>query len=114
LTKNGALPLRIIIYPRTNVTRAIVNVLATLAAVGIVVKLGLGSAWWVILAWYLATFVGFHVLMVPLLTLCHEISKRFDRYLRSIIEEELIRFDLQNYEKQLRRVFPGHTDRSEA
>jgi hypothetical protein len=40
------------------------------------------------------------------MTAWHAAKQRLDRRVRAIVEEELIRFDLQTYERQLGRVFP--------
>ena len=77
---------------------------ATSAVVAL--RMGSGSPWWTGVAWYFGSFVGAHVVMVPFLTAWYATAGRIERWIRSIVEEELIRFDLQNYERQLQRVFP--------
>jgi len=43
---------------------------------------------------------------------------RIERWVQGLVEQELIRFDLQTYERQLERVFPAaaeapHDDRTQ-
>jgi hypothetical protein len=72
--------------------------------------MGLGGGWLMFFPGYLIAFLGFHVAMVPIMTGWELVSGRLERWVRSIIEEEMIRVDLQNYERQLRRVFPGRNE----
>jgi hypothetical protein len=72
--------------------------------------MGLGGGWLMFVAGYFLAFVGFHVVMVPVMTGWHFMSTRVERWVRSIIEEEMIKVDLQDYQRQFRRVFPGRND----
>ena len=71
--------------------------------------MGWGTPMWLGMAWYFAAFVGFHVILAPFMALWFVAKDRVERWVRGIVEEELIRFDLKSYERQLQRVFPNLT-----
>ncbi len=69
--------------------------------------MGVGGPWWIGVAWYFGSFVGFHAAMVPFMAAWYMLSDRVELWIRGIVEEELIRFDLKTYDRQLKRVFPA-------
>jgi uncharacterized membrane protein len=79
---------------------------ATAIGLAAAVRMAFGGAWWVGVAWYVGSFVGIHVVMVPFVTAWYAAHGRLERWIRAIVEAELIRFDLRTYQHQLRRVFP--------
>jgi len=89
-------------------SRAAVHTVATVASLSVAFRMAFGGPIWSGIAWYFGAFVGVHVVMVPLMTAWHAVLERFDRRIRSLVEEELIRFDMHTYQSQLRRVFPTH------
>jgi hypothetical protein len=62
-----------------------------------------GGWWWAVAA-YWGAFFGVHVAMVPVMTAGYAFERRISKMVRSVVEEELIRYDLQTYGKQLERV----------
>lgn len=104
---DGAATLRVILYPGSMHSRMAVHSLATVTSTFVAVRMTtVGPLWWEGIFWYFGSFVGLHVVMVPFMTAWHAAKQRLDRRVRAIVEEELIRFDLQTYERQLGRVFP--------
>lgn len=59
--------------------------------------------------WYTGFFVAAHVVIVPFVASFLAMRDRMARFVRGIIEEELIRFDLRTYQRQFQRVFPKMT-----
>ena len=66
-----------------------------------------GRPLWAGVAWYFGGFVGFHVVLAPFMAMWYMATDRVERWVRSIVEEELIRFDLRSYQGQLQRLMPG-------
>jgi hypothetical protein len=87
-------------------SRAAVHTIATIASLSLAFRMAFGGPIWAAIAWYFGAFVGVHVVMVPIMTAWHAMLERFDRRVRSVVEEELIRFDMHTYQRQLQRVFP--------
>jgi hypothetical protein len=84
-----------------------IHSLATVTSTFVAIRMTtIGPLWWEGILWYFGSFVGLHVVMVPFMTAWHAAKSHFDRRVRTIVEEELIRFDLQSYQRQLERVFP--------
>ena len=52
-------------------------------------------------------FIGFHVALCPFLLGYYLAANRLERWVRGIVEEELIKFDMRGYEKQLQRLIPA-------
>jgi hypothetical protein len=105
--RNGVKGLRIVFVPRHVHARTALHSVATVASLFVAFRMGSGSPWWTGVAWYCGSFVGVHAVMVPFMAAWYMASDRVERWIRGIVEEELIRFDLQTYERQLKRVFPG-------
>lgn len=103
--KNGVKRRRIVITPRHVHSRVALHSLATATSAVIALRMGSGNPWSG-LAWYCGSFVGFHAVMVPFMATWYMLTDRVERWIRGIIEEELVRFDLKTYDRQLRRVFP--------
>lgn len=107
MKRDGVATLRIVLYPGSMHSRMAVHSLATVTSTFVAVRMTtVGPLWWEGILWYFGSFVGLHVVMVPLMTAWHAVKAGFERRVRAIVEEELIRFDLQTYERQLERVFP--------
>jgi hypothetical protein len=87
-------------------TRVALHSMATVTGVVFAVRMGAGAPLWTGVAWYFGSFVGFHVVLMPFMAAWYAISNRFERWVRSIVEEELIRFDMRGYERQLQRLLP--------
>jgi hypothetical protein len=68
--------------------------------------MGSGAPLWTGLAWYCGSFIGFHVVLMPFMAAWYAISNRIERWVRGIVEEELIRFDMHGYDGQLHRLLP--------
>jgi hypothetical protein len=69
-----------------------------------------GGSSWSLLAWYFVFFGAAHVVMVPILTAWFAVVDRIERWIRLVVERELIRIDLRTYQNTLERVFPGSVD----
>ena len=108
--RSGARGLRIVFVPRHVHARIALHSVATAAGVVVAVRMGGGNPWWTSVAWYCGSFVGAHVVMVPFMAAWLMAKDRAEKWVRGLVEEELIRFDLQTYERQLKRVFPGRHD----
>jgi hypothetical protein len=61
-------------------------------------------------AWYAGTFVGFHAVMVPVMTAWHALLDRAQRCLHGFAEEEALRVDMSAYRSRLQRSFPLKTE----
>jgi hypothetical protein len=81
--------------------------MATVTGAVVAVRMGWGGPLWADVAWYFGGFVGFHFVLAPFMAMWYMMTDRVERWVRGIVEEELIRFDLKSYERQLKRVFPG-------
>ena len=58
---------------------------------------------------YLGGFVGFHVIVCPFYSAWLAFAGGMHRWVQSIVEEELIRYDMKTYNAQLQRIMPdGH------
>ena len=66
-----------------------------------------GRAPWAGVAWYFGSFVGFHIVLAPFMAMWYMLADRAERWVRGIVEEELIRFDLRSYQGQLQRLLPS-------
>jgi hypothetical protein len=80
--------------------------MATVTGAVFAVRMGWGGPMWVSAAWYFGSFVGFHVVLAPFMAAWFMATDRISRWVRGIVEEEMIRIDLKSYERQLQRVFP--------
>jgi hypothetical protein len=79
--------------------------MATVTGVVFAVRMGNGGVWTGV-AWYVGSFVGFHVVLMPFMAAWYALTYRIERWVRGIVEEELIRFDMRGYERQLQRLLP--------
>ncbi len=104
--KFGFRYLQEIYVPQHMHTRVALHSMATVTGVVFAVRMGAGAPLWTGVAWYFGSFVGFHVVLMPFMAAWYAISNRFERWVRSIVEEELIRFDMRGYERQLQRLLP--------
>ena len=79
---------------------------ATATSAVVAVRMGIGSSWLAGIAWYFGSFVGLHVMFASGLAAWYLACDRAERWVRAIIEEELIRFDLRSCERQIQRILP--------
>lgn len=93
--------------PTTPTKRTVVHGIATIAGILAAVRFAPQHAPLGAVAWYALVFFGAHAAMVPIVSVYFMLRDRADRFVRSIVEEELIRFDLRTYQRQLSRVFPS-------
>ena len=100
----GARTIRVAFVPHHMHARMAMHSAAMVIGALLAVRLGTGGLWWTYVTWYVAAFVGFHVALIPLLATWFTAQIRFERWIQSLVERELIRFDLQNYDRQLKRV----------
>ena len=101
---SGVRGFRVVFVPRHVHARVALHSLATATGAIAAVRMGAGNPWWAWLAWYAACFIGAHVVMVPFMAAWYMATDRIARWVRGLVEEELIRFDLQTYDRQLKRV----------
>ncbi len=80
--------------------------MATVTGVVFAVRMGSGAPLWTGVAWYVGSFVGFHVVLMPFMAAWYAVIHGIERWVRGIVEEELIRFDMRGYERQLQRLLP--------
>ena len=105
--KYGEGAFRIVFTPRHLHARVALHSVATASGAAAALRMGAGGPWWLVAAWYCGLFVGAHAVMVPFMALWYMGKDRVERWIRGVVEEELIRFDLQTCERQLERVFPA-------
>jgi len=116
--RTGLRTIRIAFVPKHMNARMALHSAATATGAVCAVRLGYGGPWWGYVAWYFGSFVGFHFVLVPFLAFWLMMQMRIERWVQGLVEQELIRFDLQTYERQLERVFPAaaeapHDDRTQ-
>jgi hypothetical protein len=99
--------LRSIVMPRHVHDRLIMHSLAAATGIAVVVRTSGGGSFWNASLLYMGSFVGFHLAATPFVVGWIYARARFERFVRSIVEEELIRFDLRNYDRQLKRLLPS-------
>ena len=104
----GARTIRVAFVPQHMHARMGLHSAAMITGALLAVRLGTGGLWWTYVGWYLAAFVGFHVALIPLLATWFTAQIRFERWVQSLVEQELIRFDLQAYDRQLKRVLTAN------
>lgn len=104
--KFGFRNLHVIYVPRHVHARVAIHSMATATGLAFAFRMGSGAPIWTGVAWYFGSFIGFHVVLMPFMAAWYMISDRFERWVRSIVEEELIRFDMRGYERQLHRLLP--------
>jgi hypothetical protein len=92
--------------PRRMKSRMVMHGLATVAGIIGAWRFGFGAPLLLGILWYVAFFVLAHVACVPVIAGWYAVRDRTERWVRGIIEEELIGFDLRTYQRQLHRVFP--------
>jgi hypothetical protein len=95
-----------VFLPKGMHTRVAMHSLATVSGVAVAVRTWTGDPV-TALMWYAGGFVGFHVLMFPFCSLWMVMVGGMQRWVKGIVEEELIRYDLQTYDKQLHRILPA-------
>ena len=104
--KFGFRYLQEIYVPQHMHTRVALHSAATVTGVVFAVRMGYGAPLWTGVAWYCGSFIGFHVVLMPFMAAWYAVSNRMERWVRGIVEEELIRFDMRGYERQLKRLVP--------
>ena len=104
--KNDAQRFRLVLAPETMRARVAIHSMATVTGVVFAVRMGWGGPLWTGVAWYFGSFIGFHVVLMPFMAAWFMVSNRIERWVRGIVEEELIKFDMKAYEGQLRRALP--------
>lgn len=92
--------------PKTKPRRMAMHSFATAAGVAGAIRMDAAHSLLLGIAWYAGFFFCAHVAVVPFTTAFYMLRARVERWVRGIIEEELIRFDLRTYQRQLHRVFP--------
>ena len=112
LDKTLGQKMRIVFVPRHMHARMAIHSLATATGAAVAFRME-PATWWIGLGWYAAAFVGAHAVMMPFMAAWYWARNRVERWVRSLVEEELIRFDLQTYERQLHRVFPARKNASD-
>lgn len=90
--------------------RTLLHTVAAVAAACLSVRTAAGAPWWIVALETLAAFAGCIVAMAPLGIAWCAASDALTRHVRALVEEELVRFDLQNYDRQLARIMPDHRD----
>jgi hypothetical protein len=90
--------------------RIALHSIATVTGIAFVLRTGLGSPWWILLAWYVGTFLGAHAVMVPFMAAWYMATGRIERWIRGIIEEEMIRVDLRMYDRLIKLVAHRRSD----
>ena len=98
--------LRSIVVPRHVHDRFIVHSMAAATGIAVVVRASGGGSWLNASLLYMGGFVGFHLVLAPFVMGWVYAKTRFEQFVRAIVEEELIRFDLRNYDRQLKRILP--------
>ena len=106
LERTGERKLRFVFVPRHVHARVAMHSLATVASGTVAVRMAFGGPWWIGVAWYFGSFLAIHAAMVPVLAMWYMVCDRYEGWIRGIVEQELIRFDLQSYDRQLKRVLP--------
>ena len=81
--------------------------MATVTGAVFAVRMGWGGPMWAGMLWYFGSFVGFHVVLAPFMAMWYMATDRFERWVRSIVEDELMRWDLKSYDRQLKRLLPS-------
>jgi hypothetical protein len=104
--KISAKQFRVVFRPKHLHARVAIHSMATVTGAVVALRMGWGSPIWADVAWYFGGFVGFHAVLAPFMAAWFMALDRIERWVRSIVEEELIRFDMKGYERQLSRVFP--------
>ena len=77
----------------------------TAGAVG-VLRMEIAAPSWLLLFWYFGFFGAAHILMIPVLAGWFAMRTAVERRIHAVVERELIRVDLRNYQNTLERVFP--------
>lgn len=107
MLRNGSKGLQIVFVPRHLHARIAIHSMATVTGAVFAVRMGWGAPLWAGVAWYFGSFIGFHVVLAPFMALWYMLTFRVERWIRGIVEEEVIRFDLRSYEGQLQRLLPS-------
>jgi hypothetical protein len=100
----GAQTLRVAFGPERAHARLALHAFAMATGMLIAARMGTEGLPLTYVAWYCVTFVAFHVVLVPVLAAWWTAQRSFEGWIRSLVEQELIRFDLQTYDKQLKRL----------
>ena len=107
MLRNGSKGLQIVFVPRHLHARIAIHSMATVTGAVFAVRMGWGAPLWAGVAWYFGSFVGFHVVLAPFMAMWYMATDRIERWVRGIVEDEMIRWDLKSYDRQLQRVFPN-------
>jgi hypothetical protein len=105
--RNSSKGLQLVFVPRHFHSRVVIHSMATVTGAVFAVRMGWGAPLWAGVAWYFGSFVCFHVVLAPFMALWYMLTDRAERWVRGIVEEELIRFDLRSYQGQLQRLLPS-------
>jgi hypothetical protein len=105
--KIGVKRLHVVFMPRHVHARITIHSMATVTGAVMAVRMGWGAPLWADVAWYCGGFLGFHAALAPVMAAWFMLLDRAERWVRSIVEEELLRFDMRSYERQLQRVLPA-------
>lgn len=107
MLKTGSKGLQFVFTPRHLHARIAIHSAATVTGAAVAVRMGWGAPMWLGMLWYFGGFVAFHVVFAPFMAMWYMATDRIARWVRGIVEEELTRWDLKSYERQLLRVFPS-------
>ena len=107
MLRNGSKGLQLVFVPRHFHARVVIHSMATVTGAVVAIRMGWGAPLWAGVAWYFGSFVCFHIILAPFMALWYMATFRIERWVREIIEEELIRFDLRNYKRQLHSLLPS-------
>jgi hypothetical protein len=100
----GARTLQIAIPSERVHERMAIHAVAMAGAMLVAARLGTGGVPSTYIAWYCVLFVGFQLVLVPALAARRNARRRFDDWVRLQVEQEMIRLDLQSYDRQLKRL----------
>ena len=108
MVRIGVKQLHVVFMPRHVHARVAIHSIATVTGAAVAVRMGWGGApIWADVAWYCGGFIGFHIVLAPFMAAWYLMTKRMEDWVRSIVQEELMRFEMKSYERQLQRFIPA-------
>jgi hypothetical protein len=108
VVKIGVKQLHVVFMPRHVHARMAIHSMATVTGSVVAVRLGWGGApIWADVAWYCGGFIGFHIALAPLMAGWFLMMHRAESWIRSVVQDELMRFEMKSYELQLQRMLPA-------
>lgn len=114
MIKIGLKQAHVVFRPRHMHARVTIHSLATVTGAAVAVRMGWGGApMWANMAWYCGGFVGFHIILMPFMAGWYMAVNRVEAWVRGIIQEELLHFEMKGYERQLLRMLPTLSKRSD-